>query len=117
MRWHNGRIKYSYQPKKICYENTQTNNEYYDNYENICLPIPRTRSLVRKIPIQRFYKKYYRDVDNITDTYIKCFNRFLETHPAYQVYFDEEAFRYNMLNAIYKSSSNAYRNLSHISLY
>jgi len=102
MRWQNGRIKYSYQPKKQTFEN--------DTIDVPPIPYVSQPGSVKKISVGRWYHRHHPEVDNITDAYLQAFYIFQENNPAYHVYIDESMFRQYMADALYNSSHNALKN-------
>ncbi len=103
MRLEKGRIKYSYTPK---------NNNSINYDVQLCLPpIPMVHyENTNKIKFQRWYKKHYQHVDDITDIILEAFRLFLETRPIYYVQLDEQLFRQHMAYTLYSKSFNAYKN-------
>ena len=98
MRWDKGSIKYTYKPKK-------QNN--LSNYEISCLPpIPYIQQPSTKIALQKWYYRYYKHVDEITDSFLEVFYNFVEANPWYNVQFDEQRFRETMLYTLYNTSYN-----------
>lgn len=107
MRWKNGRIKYSFQPQNTTLSQSSTKKEMLQ-----LAPLPLvhfTDATNQKIKSQQWYDKHYHHVDDIIDILLETFNNFLETHPVYQVQFDELHFRQVMIQTLYNTSFSAYK--------
>ena len=75
---------------------------------DICLPpIPRVnRRSIHDVSIDKWYIVHKNDVDQIIDTLIDTFYKFIETSSRYNIYFNEEEFRDHMIRTLYNSSQN-----------
>jgi hypothetical protein len=108
MRWKNGRIKYSYQPHNIISSQSSITKDMLQ-----LAPLPYvhfTDATTRKIKPQQWYNKHCHHVDNIIDILLEAFHAFLETHPIYQVQFNELHFRQVMVKSLYNTSFSAFKN-------
>jgi hypothetical protein len=104
IRLDNGRMKYSYQPKKY--------NTLNDARLSLA-PLPSlyyNETKLKRLKLQKWYNKYYQYVDDITDILLEAFTTFLENHPIYHVSIDEDMLRYRMVHTLYKTSFSAFRN-------
>ena len=105
IRYENGRMKYSYQPKK--------SNNYINDSTLSLAPLPTIyhseQNMFKRLKFRQWYSRKYQHVDDITDILLEAFKEFLETHPVYYVQFDEELFRQHMAYRLYMTSFSAYR--------
>ena len=105
MRIEKGRIKYSFQSKR-------DNNGGKD--AKLCItPLPiiyyEETPPNTKVKLHNWYKKNYKNIDDITDILLEAFQAFLETRPVYFVQLDEQLFRQHMAYTLYNNSFNSFK--------